>query len=363
MSVATAAEAGHPSPPRETYGYIPALDGFRALAITVVLAAHFTHSPFVPGGFGVTLFFFISGLLITRLLISEHEATGKVSLPRFYARRFLRLAPALLLMIAVVTGVTFAVGQKTPIADVLAAVFYVANYYWIFVGFTLTFGVLWSLAVEEHYYLLYPALLGPLIRTSRPLLILALLCALALVWRTILMVFIHPPADYTYMATDARFDSILYGALLGVWLHKRPDAAERPLLASLPSVGLALVVLVLTFAMKGALIRETIRYSLQGLALLPIVAAITFSKRNVLFGWARAVLSTKPLTFYGKLSYSIYLWHFPCIFAVTRSLPNLSLSITMPLALLVTFAAALFSYLAVERTFLRLRRRFGSHAA
>jgi peptidoglycan/LPS O-acetylase OafA/YrhL len=345
-----------------TTGYVPALDGFRAIAILFVLAAHFTHWSFIPGGFGVTLFFFISGFLITRLLIAELGTAGRIDLPRFYARRFLRLAPALLVMVALVSITAVATGRKAPPMDIVAAVFYFANYYRIFVGFTLTFGLLWSLAVEEHYYLVFPAILGPIFRSSRPLVILTGLVAAALVWRISLMAVIHPPADYTYMATDARFDSILYGAILAVWMSKTPDLLSKPVLTSLPAFGVGVIVILATFVLKSAFLRETIRYSAQGLALMPIVAAITFSDKARIYGFARSILSSAPATFIGKLSYSLYLWHYVFIDGVTSALPRLKPIVALPIAFVLAIVASLISYYGVERSFVKLRRRFGSHA-
>ena len=342
--------------------YVPVLDGFRAIAISLVLAAHFTHLYFIPGGFGVTLFFFISGLLITRLLLAEIRLSGRADLPRFYARRVMRLAPALVTLAIVLSGVALIQGRRFPASDVLAVVFYFANYYRVFVGFTLGFGLLWSLAVEEHYYIVFPYVLNRLMKAGRPLLVLSGLMAVALIWRTILMVFIHPPLNYTYMATDTRFDSILYGAILSVILYKYPHAISSRLLTGILAFTVGLLALLATFLMKADLERETIRYSIQGLALLPIVSSVVFGDRHIIFRWARAVLSTRPMTLIGKLSYSLYLWHYPCIFAVRDALPHLSPNVALALALVVSIAVSAASYFGVERSFLNLRRRFGSHA-
>ena len=134
-------------------GYVPAIDGMRALAITTVVASHFGAEQIVPGGFGVTVFFFISGYLITSLMIQEHSRRGRIAIVLFYIRRFLRLAPALLVSIAAVSVTFFLAFGFSSISQIFAAVFYYMNYYVIFGGSTpLPLGPLWSLAVEEHYY-------------------------------------------------------------------------------------------------------------------------------------------------------------------------------------------------------------------
>ena len=138
------------------YGYIPGLDGLRALAVLIVMVAHVGFSHIVPGGFGVTVFFFISGFLITRLLIAESEKKGQIELKSFYIRRFLRLLPALFYML-IVTGLTFTfLGNPPGLVETLAAVGYVMNYQTIGLAFQGMvqegpWGHLWSLAVEEHF--------------------------------------------------------------------------------------------------------------------------------------------------------------------------------------------------------------------
>ena len=141
-----------------SYNYIPPLDGLRACAILLVLGGHFSV-PHIPNDFGVTLFFFISGFLITRLLLAELIEKGTVSLYQFYVRRILRLYPALLFAIILSVIFYFYVKEKTiPTEELTSALFYFANYYGLSKGYDVanTFTILWSLAVEEHFYLLFP---------------------------------------------------------------------------------------------------------------------------------------------------------------------------------------------------------------
>ena len=140
-------------------GVIPSLDGLRAVSILIVLVSHAGYGTIVPGGLGVTIFFFLSGYLITTLMLAEHERTGELDVVRFYARRVFRLMPPLIVTLAIVYGLTFAglVPGGITLAGLASQLLYFANYYQIFFdpGNTIPGGteVLWSLAVEEHYYI------------------------------------------------------------------------------------------------------------------------------------------------------------------------------------------------------------------
>ena len=182
-------------------GYVPALDGLRAVSIGLVVICHCGLDRVVPAGFGVTLFFFISGLLISRLLLAELQRTGHIELLHFYFMRFLRLMPALYLSVAVAALAFAAIGFAMTPLHYSAALFYWANYFGVYFsdvygGFATAphsdvqnpFAVLWSLAVEEHFYFMFPALLLLFAKRLRVLLgVLALLCLAALAWRGVFL--------------------------------------------------------------------------------------------------------------------------------------------------------------------------------
>ena len=350
------------APAVATRGYIPALDGLRAVAIILVLLGHFGLGRVVPGGFGVTVFFLISGFLITRLLLVEYVESGKIDYLRFYARRFARLAPALVVVIASVTAAYAALHTIVPWSEVVAAFLYVINYYRIFHAVDIIpLGILWSLAVEEHFYLVFPLAFAGLLRSQRVVPALITAIAVALVWRVVLVLVLHASEDYTYMATDARFDSILYGALLAILAHRWAGALPlRRLMAPALSL-LAILVLLSTFVIRNPVLRETVRYSVQGLALMPLVAAIVFSDRPLASG-LRAMFAAPPLVFVGKLSYSLYLWHYSGLVVADYLLPTASPVAKLPVSLGFAVVTSLLSYFVVERSFLTLRKRLGSHA-
>lgn len=363
------------TPLSATFDNIEGLDGLRAVAVTIVLIAHFGFYKFVPGGFGVTLFFFISGLLITRLLLAEATAKGRINVPYFYIRRALRLYPALLASIVVGCAVFMAVGGTVTIGEVMASLFYYANYYSIYVGYNAhmpanvemhPFGVLWSLAVEEQYYLVFPALFV-LMKADKDRLMRFILPVLVscLVWRGWLVFAEHVVETRTYGGTDTRIDSILYGALTTCILAGAKGERFLAFCSRTTTLVAAFAVLLFCFLYRDVQFRETARYTLQGLALMPIVTSTCFSPR---FGGLRRILESAPFRLMGAWSYSLYLFH-PIAIIVAEyytQVNYLSGPAQIPLvwycvAIPLTFALSTFSYYFVEGPAVRLRRHFGSH--
>jgi peptidoglycan/LPS O-acetylase OafA/YrhL len=158
--------------------YVAEIDGMRALSIMVVAASHFWPRGPIPGGFGVTVFFFVSGFLITRLLIAEHAKSGRISIPRFYVRRFLRLYPALIALLIGASAASFLAQGSVPLDELAAGAFYYMNYFSLdHPQMDLPIRMLWSLAIEEHYYLLYPLAFAAL--SSNRVQFIAVLAAIA----------------------------------------------------------------------------------------------------------------------------------------------------------------------------------------
>jgi peptidoglycan/LPS O-acetylase OafA/YrhL len=353
--------------------YLPALDGLRAVSIGMVVAAHLGLERQVPGAFGVTLFFFISGYLITRQLLGGLVAQGRVDFGGFYARRLLRLMPAGVAYIALAGAAFVLAGGHIGAAGWAAALLYGANYYDLWAGYRSTlagvrhpFNILWSLAIEEHFYLIWPAALALLWRrpSARALWVVLGLCAAVLAWRFVLLgTCFHAGAPWVcgpenpnplwrfnrlYLATDARLDSIAWGAALALleargWLP--PHWAAWP--------GLAL--LAVSFVGQGALARHVLRPTLQGMALVAAFPALLAGG-----GAAGTVLRSGAAVFVGRLSYSLYLWHWGALAVADGVAPRFG-AVWVAVALPLSGALALTSYYGIERPMLRLRRRFGSH--
>ena len=344
--------------------HIASLDGIRAVAALMVFAAHTHLARFIPGGFGVTIFFFLSGYLITTLLRQEFQRTGTISLKHFYLRRIYRIFPPLYLVLAILVVLTLAGvlhEELSPFA-VLAQLFHLTNYYLVAYGsntapvvpFTVPY---WSLAVEEHFYLLFPLtllFLAGRFSLSRTALFLALACALVLLWRCILVFGFEVGGYYVYNATDTRIDSLLFGCILGVWCNPVLDASPRRLTERtwylLAMLGV--VLLLVSFVWRADAFRDTLRYTLQGLGLFPLFYCAVRYHRQPVFAW----LESRPMRALGLVSYTFYLSHEAAIYLAGKAVgDHPALRAAAGFALAVAFSAA--CYVLVERRFARLRRR------
>jgi peptidoglycan/LPS O-acetylase OafA/YrhL len=298
--------------------YIPSLDGIRAASVMIVFLAHAGLNEWVPGNFGVTVFFFLSGYLITTLLRVEAEKTGTISLKAFYLRRVLRIMPPMYAVLALAAGLTLLgvlrLESGLNYEALLAQVFHLTNYYIIEAGWWAGWApgtwIFWSLAVEEHFYLLFPLVYIALRRFlpggRRQLLVILGVCALVLAWRVVLVVGLDAIKERTYIATDTRIDSILFGCALAVfgnpWLDRTRIGERWWKFALLPLGALAIV---LSVVVRNPEYQETVRYTVQGLGLVPFfVVAVRYPDwlpcRALNVGWVK---------FVGLLSYALYLVH------------------------------------------------------
>ena len=357
-------------------GYLPALDGWRGASILLVLLSHAGLDARIPGGLGVTVFFFVSGLLITGQLVDERRRHGRIDLRRFYWRRILRLLPASTAFI-VLAGLAFlALGGAMRPGAWLAALFYLANYAQLTThlfdtnlpGLPHPFVILWSLAIEEQFYLVWPPLiiLGAATRRGG-VLAAALGCCLVfcLAWRMHLAPLCGGPHDlacgphgddWIAKSTDTRADSLAFGALAAVMLRSRLSAVIAAGLRSPVLLAGAAGLLILTVVLRNDAFRDTWRYTLQGVSLLVLVPASTLPEN------ALARLFSQPwLMAVGRLSYGLYLWHWLVLMLAGRVAPN-GLRFTVCFTVL-TVLLTLASWRLIERPSIALRRRAGSNAS
>lgn len=343
--------------------YIPSLDGIRAISVFIVLFAHAGLSHIIPGGFGVTVFFFLSGFLITTLLLREHEKTQHINIKNFFIRRIFRLYPPLLccLVLSYVLVALGLAGGGTSFAGLLYQLLYLANYHQIFSWageIPQGLGILWSLAVEEHFYLFFPLLmgicLGRLSRFGVATVILGL-CIIVLLWRIYLVIDIASDQYRTYYATDTRIDSILFGCLLAAC--KNPIDFTPIIRFKFKDILLlsgAILLLAISFLYRDPIFRETARYTVQGIALMPLFYYSINAHNNPLFSW----LDLPWIKKLGVYSYFIYLIHLVAIKAIKFNdlTDNIAAIITLSTVISIAFAFVIDTY--IDPFFRELRKKF-----
>ncbi|PKH85164.1 acyltransferase family protein [Colwellia sp. Bg11-28] len=349
-------------------GYIPSLNGVRALAVLLVFFSHTGFSHIVPGGLGVTIFFFLSGYLITTLLVDEQKKTGSISLKNFYIRRIYRLFPPLYIVIIATILITIVKGDISyiNIGGFLSQILHYSNYYIIFVGkegMIPGLGILWSLAVEEHFYLFFPLFLLFFIKkiSTKNLVFLIVLIILAVnAWRLILVLNFDILSlrdqlyHYTYYATDTRFDSLLYGCVMALILnpiHMTKKVNNNSLLIKVGML-LGTTLILFTLLYRDIIFRETIRYSIQGIAMFPIFYYLITQNKSLLY----KLFNSQFMSFIGKISYSFYLSHYVLIY-LAQSLFGDTLLVKNIIGLLFTLLFSTFMYYFVEKRFALLRKK------
>lgn len=341
---------------KTTGGRLPSLDGLRAISISLVLFAHCTGTRFFPsfvfarkelGNLGVRIFFVISGFLITTLLLNEKEATGKISLKWFYIRRALRIFPAAYAYIGALFVLTALHWISLGSTDFIHAITYTVNYQeprpW-FVAH------LWSLSVEEQFYLLWPALLL-LLGRRWGLRVAASLLVISPLFRALPELFFPsaPVQWYGMITFQCNADALAAGCLLaGIkdWLAAKPSylAFQRsPAFILMPAAVIAAFV-------SQHLTRVPFSHPVMNISIaLCIDRCVRFESDSV-----GRFLNWKPLAFIGVLSYSIYVWQQPFLrYGYVSSSPWG----WFPINLMCVAPCALASHYLVEKPFLNWRKR------
>lgn len=326
----------------------------------MVVLAHCGYRVF-SSALGVNIFFFLSGFLITTLLRREYALKGKLNLKHFYMRRVLRIFPPLYVFLCVVLGLALLGVLKGPVDGraVAGQFLQFTNYIWI-AEIPLIPGshVLWSLSVEEHYYLVFPflfTLFYPVWSKKTTVFVLVTICLAILAYRfSIILPNLSLTNNEAYVGTHTRIDSIMWGALIALVANPYFEP-ERSKKLAIPWVGVvAFLVIGFSQAFQVEWYWQTLRYTLQCVCLIPLLLlAIHYPKAQPF-----KLLNTKALIWIGTISYGMYLYHY-IAFSVLND--NFDLD-RIPYTLVVltfTFTVSSLSYYFMEKPLGRLRKKLG----
>jgi peptidoglycan/LPS O-acetylase OafA/YrhL len=335
---------------------IPSLNGIRAVAVLLVILYHYGLP--VPGAHGVLIFFVLSGFLITWLLLREQEQRGSVSLRGFYRRRMLRIFPAFYFYWAVLIALLVVTGKHVLWPHAISALVYLSDYY------NAAFGDpnnglshTWSLAIEEQFYVLWPALFIWFRRDLRSLtIVLASLIGAVWAYRLILCLVFHVDQAYIYAAFDTRMDSLMMGCLVAVLLKRGALMSVWRRACHNGLVPLCMFALLAVSAVEGPSLLPRYR-DLVGLAVDPVLVAVLMVQAIALstapyFAW----LEWPAMRFLGRISYSLYLWQ-QLTLSLAHSVIRLPAPLHFAVAMTVTVLAAAMSHYFIERPFLKLKDR------
>ncbi len=365
--------------PPAGWRYVPGLDGIRGLAVLAVLAFHGGISFFGGGLLGVDVFFVLSGFLITSLLVSEWSRSGKISFRSFYERRARRLLPALVLTIVFVAFYAYFLAdpstRSTIRGDALATMTYVANWRFIITdqNYFIHFGApspllhTWSLAVEEQFYVVWPtlALLVLRWRRTKALVVVAALLAVASSALGMYLFHIGQSPSRLYYGTDIRIQEVMVGACLAAWWggtqglgHQRPQHSvtahlevrhwravwsDRALLV-IGILGTAVLFWALHSVNGSAPFLYRGGFLVVAFSTLALIATVVRLPRSPL----ALAFSIAPLRYVGRISYGLYLYHWPIFLSLSGPRTGLRGPALLSLRLAVTFLAAAVSYHFIE---------------
>lgn len=345
--------------------YMPGLDGVRAVAVIAIIIYHL-NPQWLSGGFlGVDTFFVISGYLITSLLLTEYHNTGKIKLMSFWLRRVKRLIPAVLFLVmgVIVLSLIFMPTEIQKVrADSIAAIFYVSNWWYIMqnVDYFEQFAVqplkhLWSLAIEEQFYLVFPIVLLSLFSFIRRLKSIRIIFLILLVISMIAMMVLYVPNENVarvYFGTDTRIQTLLMGVLLAlVWppfqLKAKVNRQMRTMIDTAGVVGLAILFICFKFVSET----NSILYY-GGFFLISTVTLLVIASSVHPSGYFAKFLGNKVFTFIGSRSYSLYLWHYPIIVLIHHQFVQGQIPpLVYVVEILLMVLMAEFSYKFIEQPF------------
>lgn len=356
--------AAHPIPGRErpvlaevlSHSRLPALDGLRAVGVVSVVIGHAVAANELPGDFGPTAFFVLSGFLITRLLLREREKTGSVSVSRFYLARTLRIFPAYYAFLLVSYLLDARVGQVWSSGFFTSAVTYTINYFNAFHHHpTTSLAHAWSLAVEEQFYLLWGIAFAILAARGRRALVIGVgAAALAgIAWRIWLVLAVKVDASYVYNAFETRFDNLAVGCLMAITLdYNRVHAAAEWCAKRKWFPVVTLLLLLVSRTVLPGKYHYSIGFTIDAVLIAVLIVQLLQLYHSRLWSW----LEWPAIRYLGAISYPMYLYH-AWGGSIGRRLPGNVLPLELVAGFLATIVLAAGSYHLIELPFLKLRPR------
>lgn len=354
------------NPTSERHGRFSHIDALRAFAVLLVVVAHAGLESIVPGGTGVTIFFAISGFIITYLMLTERDRTNGFRIGEFYLRRIVKIAPPLVLIILVPSVIYAAVAGSIRGAAVLSQTFFVFNWYNLGGGDGELpgSGVLWSLAVEEQFYIAFALLWLAAVRYSNSNRVLAVVTVVVVIISELLRFSLAADSGNSlriYQGTDTRASSIGLGVLAAIAVHnamsKGPDSGIWKRLFNTPVALLVVAAFLASLLFRDLYFRDTLRYTIQSAAACYFIAFGFFAQhgvgRTIFLSFAR----WRPINTIGLASYSIYLCDKCVVLGLEDPLAGLPRPLALFVLVLVPCLVGIASYRFVEVPALKLRKR------
>ena len=333
---------------------LPALDGLRAVAVAVVVAYHAGFP--IPGDLGVSLFFVLSGFLITWLLLVEFQRTGTISFRQFYIRRTFRIFPAYYGFLVVSFLADSVLGDRWSLTLIWSALTYTVNYYNAFTGgHHSTIAHAWSLAIEEQFYLIWPAVFLVAAGWGRSWLArtMGVLIGAVAAWRTVLVLTDTASVTYVYNAFDTRFDQLAIGCLLAV-VATTPRSDHVAFLLSRFAWAPLLTIAAILFSRSGVSTswHYSAGFTVDAFLLAVLIVQLMLLTHSALWKW----LEWGWVRWLGLLSYPIYLYHIWGLGA-GKKVPGVGPELQVVAGIAITLGLAAASYYALEKPALALRDR------
>lgn len=341
--------------------HLPGLDGLRAVAVAIVIVGHSFSA--IGTDLGVTLFFVLSGFLITWLLLKERAATGRTDIKRFYVARTLRIFPAYYVFLVISITIDLLRDDSRIIAAIVPGALYFLNYYHALNGHPITsISHAWSLAIEEQFYLLWPLLFVLLARRGPRALLIGLSGAIVVVaiWRSVAYLYLDLGAAYIYNAFDTRLDALAVGCLLGAGAGFPSAQRWAALLVQRAWMPLVVIAAILCLRVWTPLVyRYSLGFTIDAMLFAVLILQVLQMGPTSPWNW----LNSRALVFLGAVSYPMYLYHQLGLGAGRVIASAQPAFVQLGAGIALTLLAATCSYYFVEKPFLRLKQSLGHKAA